>query len=72
MSEHSEGRGKGRSMDVKEIKKLIDLMVKNDLRELELRDGDRQVLLKRGPGEVPAVNFGHGPVGAVMPLVVWM
>ncbi len=39
-------------MDVKEIKKLIDLMVKNDLRELEIRDGDSRVSLKRGPGEV--------------------
>jgi len=47
-------------MDVKEIKKLIDLMVKNDLRELEIRDGDCQVSLKRGPGEaVPAVTLGH-------------
>lgn len=47
-------------MDVKEIKKLIDLMVKNDLRELEIRDGDCRVSLKRGPGEgVPAVTLGQ-------------
>ncbi len=47
-------------MDVKEIKKLIDLMVKNDLRELEIRDGDCRVSLKRGPGEgVPGVTLGQ-------------
>lgn len=47
-------------MDVKEIKKLIDLMVKNDLRELEIRDGDSRVSLKRGPGEMaPTVTLGQ-------------
>ncbi len=47
-------------MDVKEIKKLIDLMVKNDLRELEIRDGDCRVSLKRGPGEgVPTMAISQ-------------
>ena len=47
-------------MDVKEIKKLIDLMVKNDLRELEIRDGDCRVSLKRGSGEpVPTVTLSQ-------------
>ena len=47
-------------MEVKEIQKLIDLMVKNDLRELEIRDGDSRVCLKRGPGEmVPTVALGQ-------------
>jgi len=45
-------------MDVKEIKKLIDIMLKNDLRELEIQDGERRVVLKRGPGETtPAVTL---------------
>ncbi len=47
-------------MDVKEIKKLIDLMVKNDLRELEIRDGESRVSLKRGAGEpVPTVTLSQ-------------
>ncbi len=47
-------------MDVKEIKKLIDLMVKNDLRELEIRDGDCRVSLKRGAGELaPTVTLSQ-------------
>ena len=64
MSEHDQDRKKGRSMDVKEIKKLIDLMVKNDLRELEIRDGEQGISLKRGGGDVPAVNFAQSPVAA--------
>ena len=52
MSQQSKNHRKGQSMDVKEIKKLIDLMVKNDLRELEIRDGEKQISLKRGVGEL--------------------
>ena len=45
-------------MEVKEIKKLVDLMLKNDLRELEIQDGDKKVVLKRGAGEsVPTVTL---------------
>ena len=52
-------------MDVKEIKKLVDLMLKNDLRELEMQDGDRRVVLKRGPGEAtPAITLSSIPPAA--------
>lgn len=47
-----EGR---KSMEIKEIKHLIKLMVDNDLTELNVVDGDKRVLLKRGPGDVPYV-----------------
>ena len=40
-------------MEVKEIKKLVDLMLRNDLREMEIQDGDKKVVLKRGAGESP-------------------
>jgi len=53
-------------MDVKEIKRLIDLMVKNDLRELEIRNGDSRVVLKRGPGESAATLT----LGQVQPVSV--
>ena len=53
-------------MDVKEIKKLVDLMLKNDLRELEMQDGERRVVLKRGPGEItPGVTLS--PVQPTQP-----
>ena len=55
-------------MDVKEIKKLVDLMLKNDLRELQMQDGDRRVVIKRGPGEAaPAITLSTiqpGPLPA--------
>ena len=55
-------------MDVKEIKKLVDLMLKNDLRELQMQDGDRRVVIKRGPGETaPAITLSAiqpGPLPA--------
>ena len=40
-------------MEVKEIKRLVELMLKNDLRELEIQDGDKRVILKRGSGDAP-------------------
>lgn len=38
----------GLSVDIQHLKSLIDLMVENDLSRLELRDGDRHILLRRG------------------------
>ena len=40
-------------MNIDEIKQLIQLMVDNDLNELDITDGDKQVTLKRGEGNVP-------------------
>jgi acetyl-CoA carboxylase biotin carboxyl carrier protein len=37
-------------MDIRKLKELIRLMVDNDLTELDLRDKEEQVLLKRGHG----------------------
>ena len=42
-------------MDIEEIKRLIELMVANDLGELNIEDGDKKIALKRGAGGVPAV-----------------
>ncbi|MBS3733672.1 MAG: acetyl-CoA carboxylase biotin carboxyl carrier protein [Phycisphaerae bacterium] len=35
-------------MDIKEIRRLVKLMVDNDLRELNIADGEQSVHLKRG------------------------
>lgn len=49
-------------MDVKEIKKFVDLMIRNDLCELEIQDGDTRLSLKRGSAEAPpAVTFSQAP-----------
>ena len=37
-------------MDIRKLKELIRLMVDNDLTELDLKDKEEQVLLKRGHG----------------------
>ncbi len=52
-------------MEIKEIKHLIKLMVDNDLTELNVADGDKKVLLKRGPGDVPYIaSPAPAPVAA--------
>ena len=38
-------------MDIKEIKRLVKLMIDNDLTEMNIIDGDQKVSLKRGPGD---------------------
>jgi len=44
-------------MDIKEIKRLVKLMIDNDLTEMNIVDGDQKVSLKKGPGDQ-----GHGRV----------
>lgn len=39
-------------IEIKRLRQLIDLMKQNDLTELDLRDQDEQVTLKRGHGDV--------------------
>ena len=41
-------------IDIKTLKMLIRLMKDNDLSELDVRDKDEQVTLKRGGGAIPA------------------
>ena len=42
-------------MEIKEIRQLIKLMVDGDLSELDVRDGETRVYLRRGYGEAPVV-----------------
>lgn len=45
------------------IRQLVEMMVKNDLVEISLRDGDVEVSLRRpNPTSVPAVQMAGGPV----------
>lgn len=53
-------------IEIKTLKQLIELMKENDLSELDLRDKDEQVTLKRGPEG--GVQFAMPP--AVMPAPV--
>ncbi|MHC5006385.1 MAG: acetyl-CoA carboxylase biotin carboxyl carrier protein [Planctomycetota bacterium] len=43
-------------LDIRKLKELVRLMVNNDLTELDLRDSEEQVTLRRhGPGGAPQV-----------------
>jgi len=48
-------------MDIKEIKRLVKLMIDNDLSEMNITDGEQKVTLRRGPG-------GQGPMVMAAPV----
>jgi len=44
-------------MDIEQVRQLIELMEKHDLTELMVKDGEKRILLRRGPaGEPPVVT----------------
>jgi acetyl-CoA carboxylase biotin carboxyl carrier protein len=50
-------------MDIDEIKTLTDLMVENDLAEIMIRDGEKEILLRRsGPAASPMTIQAPAPV----------
>jgi len=63
-------------MDIKEIKRLVKLMIDNDLTEMNIADGDTKVSLKRGPGDHgrvivdPAVIHPAAPPPALRPAAI--
>ncbi len=61
-------------LDLKRVRELIDLMIKNDLVEIEVVDGDSKVLLKRPQptqaqvaAQVPVLSAGGVVVGVNPP-----
>jgi acetyl-CoA carboxylase biotin carboxyl carrier protein len=50
-------------MDIKEIKRLVKLMIDNDLTEMNIVDGDQKVSLKKGPGDQGPGRVIVNPVG---------
>ena len=53
-------------MDIRKLKELIRLMVDNDLTELDLKDKEEQVLLKRGHGGT-VTQIAPAPLSAPAP-----
>jgi acetyl-CoA carboxylase biotin carboxyl carrier protein len=52
--------------DLKKVKELIALMIKNDLVELEIVDGDNKIKLKRpGAGQPVVTQVPMAPIAAV-------
>jgi len=52
----------GSPMDVRLLEQMVRLMAANDLNTVDVRDGDRRVILKRGAAVVHYT--GHAPGGA--------
>ncbi len=57
----------GGPMDMQFLEQLGKLMAGNDLNTIELRDGDRRVMLKRGAAENTAAPVAAAPVPAAAP-----
>jgi acetyl-CoA carboxylase biotin carboxyl carrier protein len=54
-------------MDVALLERIVKLMEANDLNMVELRDGERRVLMKRGPAEAVVPMQIAAPVAATTP-----
>jgi acetyl-CoA carboxylase biotin carboxyl carrier protein len=57
------GSSPGDVFDVEKVRKFIELMNEHDLAEIDLRQGDQRIRLRRGPevvtmGTVPALSAG--------------
>ncbi len=51
-------------MNITEVKKLVELMVENDLNELDISDSDSRILIRRGQGGSPVVTTMPAPAQA--------
>jgi acetyl-CoA carboxylase biotin carboxyl carrier protein len=54
------GGGDQPPVDINNIKALVELMVENDLSKVELREGDRHILLRRGQS-APVMTAAPAP-----------
>ncbi|MHC4990825.1 MAG: acetyl-CoA carboxylase biotin carboxyl carrier protein [Planctomycetota bacterium] len=54
-------------IDIRKLKELVKLMVANDLTELDLRDTEEQVTLRRAGPHPPTVAPVGAPVAAIAP-----
>jgi acetyl-CoA carboxylase biotin carboxyl carrier protein len=56
-------------IDIRKLKELVRLMVENELSELDLRDEQETVTIKRGgPGPAYIAAPGMAPMGHMMPV----
>lgn len=56
-------------IDIRKLKELVRLMVSNDLVELDVRDAEEQVLIKRpNPNAAPIVTQSYVPAPAPAPV----
>jgi acetyl-CoA carboxylase biotin carboxyl carrier protein len=56
-------------MEIKDIKRIVELMKSNDLTEFAMKDEDFELTLKRGSNEPPQVVYASVPASAPMAAV---
>jgi acetyl-CoA carboxylase biotin carboxyl carrier protein len=56
-------------MDVGLLQQLVQLMSANDLNTVDLRDGGKRVVLKRGAPAAPVISYAAPPAAAVQATV---
>ena len=54
-------------MDLRKIKKLIDLLEESNLSEIEIKEGEESVRLSRFSGQAPAPMYLQAPMPMPMP-----
>jgi acetyl-CoA carboxylase biotin carboxyl carrier protein len=57
----------GDVFDVRKVRKFIELMNEHDLAEIDLRQGDQRIRLRRGPEMVTVASSPAMPAGGNMP-----
>lgn len=63
----SAAAGASSPMDVGLLEQIVKLMSANDLNTVDLRDGGKRVILRRGPAVGPAVQYAMGPAPMMAP-----
>lgn len=51
-------------MEIKEIKRIVEMMKDNDLTEFTMKDDNFELSMKRGSDEAPQVVYASAPVAA--------
>jgi acetyl-CoA carboxylase biotin carboxyl carrier protein len=55
-------------VDIEKIRELVSMMAEHELTEIELRDGEQTILIKRGGGQVTIAPVAAAPVVAPVPV----
>ena len=57
-------------MDIRKVKKLIELLEESNIDEIEIREGEESVRISRNTGQMPAYAVAPPPVAAPAPAPV--
>ena len=55
-------------MDIRKIKKLIEMLEESNLAEIEIREGEESIRISRASSVAPSVAAQPGPIGASPPI----